>query len=354
MSSPAPAVASTPSPAPPARLRYLFPGWYAIVMGLCGLALAWHRAEALLGEGADAAALVLGVLAAGVFAVLAVATVLRGRRHPEAWAEDRRHPVRHTFVAALPIALLLLGTVGVALLGPPPGAPASLGALAAWAAAGAWALGALAQAGVTLWVLSRWWHPASAGGLAWPGVTPALLIPIVGNVLVPLAGVPLGQTAWSLAQFGVGLMFWPVVLTLIAVRLAVAGPWPDRLRPAAFILVAPPAVVALSLLQLGAPVAVAWALWGMALFTAVWVGVQARRMIELPFGLPHWGASFPLAALTALTLRLATPGTVLSVLGLALLAATSLIVAALALATVRGLREGTLLVPEPLPPVVKG
>jgi tellurite resistance protein len=337
------------------RLRYLFPGWYAIVMGMCGLALAWHRADALLGEGADAAALVLGLLAAGVFAVLAVATVLRGRRHPEAWAEDRRHPVRHTFVAALPIALLLLGTVGVALLGPPPsGAPPSLGAVAAWMAATAWALGALAQAGVTLWVLSRWWHPASAGGLAWPGVTPALLIPIVGNVLVPLAGVPLGQTAWSLAQFGVGLMFWPVVLGLIAARLAVAGPWPDRLRPTAFILVAPPAVVALSLLQLGAPVAVAWALWGMALFTALWVGLQTRRMVELPFGLPHWGASFPLAALTALTLRLATPGTALSVLALALLAATSLIVTALALATVRGLRDGTLLVPEPLPPVVKG
>ena len=88
MSSPAPAVSSAPPPAAPVapgahvRLRYLFPGWYAIVMGLCGLALAWHRADALLGEGADAAALVLGLLAAGVFAVLAVGTVLRGRRYP--------------------------------------------------------------------------------------------------------------------------------------------------------------------------------------------------------------------------------------------------------------------------------
>ena len=81
-------------PAHPTPLKFLFPGWYAIVMGLCGLALAWHRAVPLMGEAAAGAALAIGLLAAAVFAVLAVATVVRGQRHPEAWAEDRRHPVR--------------------------------------------------------------------------------------------------------------------------------------------------------------------------------------------------------------------------------------------------------------------
>ena len=36
--------------------------------------------------------------------------------------------------------------------------------------------------------------------------------------------------------------------------------------------------------------------------------VQARAMAALPFGLPHWAMSFPLAALTALSLRLAPSG----------------------------------------------
>ena len=35
----------------PTPLKFLFPGWYAIVMGLSGLALAWHRAEPLMGAG---------------------------------------------------------------------------------------------------------------------------------------------------------------------------------------------------------------------------------------------------------------------------------------------------------------
>ncbi len=314
-------------------LKFLGPPWFAVVMGLAGLALAWHRAVPLMGEMAGAAALVLGVLAAAAFLLLAVLTVLRLSRHPAACAEDLRHPVRHAFVAALPVSLILLATVSVALRGPDTVANA------------VWMLGSGAQLVVTLWVLARWWP---AGGLAWPGVTPALFIPIVGNVLVPLAGVPLGHADWSAAQFGVGLMFWPVVLALLMVRLAVAGSWPERLRPAVFIFIAPPAVIGLAALQLGAPPAVAWALWGMAAFSFLWAAAQARAIAAQAFGLPHWGVSFPLAALAALTLRLATPGSALAVLGPVLLALATLVVCALTLATLRGLRDGHLLAPEPV------
>ena len=44
-------------------LKFLMPGWFAIVMGLCGLSLAWHRAVPLMGEMAGAGALVVGALA---------------------------------------------------------------------------------------------------------------------------------------------------------------------------------------------------------------------------------------------------------------------------------------------------
>lgn len=324
----------------PSPLKYLFPGWYAIVMGLTGLALAWHRAEPLMGSLAGAAALTFGAFAAVVFAVLAVATVLRGWRHPDAWREDRDHPVRHTFIATLPIAAMLLATVGVALFGPHPLSRAL------------WWAGSLSQLWVTAWVLGRWWRGNGKGGLQWPGVTPALFIPIVGNVLAPLAGVPLGHAEWSAAQFGIGLLFWPVVLVMIVTRVAVHGLWPDRLRPTSFIFIAPPAVVGLSGLQLGAPLLLAWMCWGMALFSLLWVGGQARKIAALPFGLPHWAISFPLAAFAALTLRLTTPGSPLSVLGPLLLALASLVVLALLLGTLRGLRDGTLLAPEPVAAIV--
>jgi tellurite resistance protein len=262
--------------------------------------------------------------------------VLRASRHPQAWAEDLRHPVRHPFVAAVSVSLILLATLAVALTGVSPAARAL------------WWLGSLSQLALTWWVLARWWRGNQAGGLQWAGVTPVLLIPIVGNVLAPLAGVPLGHADWAAAQFGIGLMFWPLVVALVLTRIAVAGLWPERLRPAVFIFVAPPAVVGLALLQLGAAPVFAWACWGMALFCLLWAAAQLRAIAAQPFAVPHWGLSFPLAAFTALTLRLATPGSAMAAAGIALLALTTLLVAALLLATVRGLRAGTLLAPEPV------
>jgi tellurite resistance protein len=95
-------------------------------------------------------------------------------------------------------------------------------------------------------------------------------------------------------------------------------------------------------------VAIAWGLWGVAAFSAAWAATQWRAVAALPFSLPHWALSFPLAALAALTLRLAGPAGPLAVLGPALLALASLVAAALLLGTLRGLRDGSLLAPEPV------
>ena len=132
----------------------------------------------------------------------------------------------------------------------------------------------------------------------------------------------------------------------IGASVAVAGVWPERLRPAVFIFTAPPAVLGLAVLQLGAAPAWGWAFWGMALFSLLWAGTQLPAIRRQAFAVAHWALSFPLAAFTALTLRLAEPGGALVVPAVALLAASSLLVAALLLATVRGLRAGTLLAPE--------
>ena len=112
----------------------------------------------------------------------------------------------------------------------------------------------------------------------------------------------------------------PLILALLAVRIVIAGHWPERLRPSVFILVAPPAVIGLGLLQFEAPIGVAWGLWGVALFSAAWAATQLPRIATQPFGLSHWAMSFPLAALAALTLRLAPPSGAMAVLALALLA----------------------------------
>ncbi|PXW95748.1 tellurite resistance protein [Sphaerotilus hippei] len=337
--------------APP--LQFLSPAWFSIVLGFAGLSLAWHRAMPLMGEAAEALALACGGVALLVFVALAAASVLRLQRHPGAWRDDRAHPVRHAFIAAIPVALILLATVSTALFGStfvPPEARRS-GVSPGWlqqVTGAVWGLGALSLIGVCVWVMRRWWLGNRAGGLQWQVLTPVLFIPVVGHVLVPLAGVPLGHAQWSAAQFGIGLLLWPVVLTLLLVRLATQGLWPERLMPSTMILVAPPAVIGVSAPLLGAPELLGWTSWGIALFMLLWVGGLLRRMTGQAFTIGHWAVSFPLAALAALTLSLARPGDLMAVLGPLLLAFTSVVFVGLTLGTVRGLRQGTLLAPEPI------
>ncbi|MDP2264801.1 MAG: SLAC1 anion channel family protein [Hydrogenophaga sp.] len=338
----------------PTPLKFLAPGWFALVMGLCGLSLAWGRAAGPLGDMATGISLVLGALALLVFGVLLVASGVRASRYPQALADDLKHPARHAFVAAVPVSLLLMAAVGVAL----GGASGPLTPL--WRVL--WWAGSLTQLWATLWVLGRWLAPAgiSQPGLGagntglWPGVTPVLLIPVVGNVVAPLGGLPLGIDGWSAAQLGIGAFLWPVVFTLVLVRRLAHSPLPERLMPAWFITLAPPSVIGLVLVQLQAPIVLVQALWGIALFTLLLLVPVARRVASQPFGIAFWALSFPLAAFTSLTLRLAElqPGSswhgALQNAGVLLLAATSMVVLWLSFATVRGLRDGTMLAPEPV------
>ena len=331
-----PAVAD---PMPIARLACLYPSWFAVVMGLCGFSLAWRRVD---GEVAAAVSAASGMAAALCFAALLLFSVLRVVRHPQAVREDWQHPVRHAFFAAVPISMILLATVAVAH-----GVDADV-------AHGLWVAGALLQLGVTVWVLSRWLRSAD-GKLAWPSFTPVLFIPVVGNVLAPLAGGALGHPDWAAAQFGIGLFLWPVVLTLLVVRIGVIGLWPARLLPTTFITVAPPSVVGLAMLQMQWPPLLAWMSWGVALYFLLWASTLVPRLRAQPFGLPFWGMSFPLAAFAALSLRLAAVSgtTVGSLAAVATLALATAVVAGLVALTLRGLVNGSLLVPEPAPPAAQ-
>ena len=328
-------------------LRYLAPAWFSIVMGLCGLSLTWTSATAVMGWQAGMGAQLIGALAAAIALLLTIASVLRATRYPAALKADLLHPARHAMVAAMPVSLLLLTTV----------AARAHGALPALKLA--WMLGAAWQFGVTLWVLRRWLHPVVPGENAatafWASVTPALFIPVVGNVVVPIAGVQLGFPEWSAAQFGIGIVFWPVVLALLVVRLGLHGLWPERLLPTIFITVAPSSVGGLAALELGVPTVFGWGAWGIGVFFLLWSASLFSRAWSQPFSISFWAISFPLAAFTSLTLKLAQ-GAPAWFHGLAvmLLALVSLLIAVLLLATWRGLRDGSLLAPESGAPVANG
>lgn len=86
------------------------------VMGLSGLALAWAQAAARMGEVATGVAQVVALLAGALMLSLLGITFWRFVRWPLTRVLDAVHPVRHVFVAAPTVSLILLASVVVAVL----------------------------------------------------------------------------------------------------------------------------------------------------------------------------------------------------------------------------------------------
>lgn len=300
-------------------------------MGLSGLALATHAGEQALGATSAATSRLVLIAAIAAFALITAFYAAKALRYPEALLEEWRHPVKMAFFPAISISLLLVAT----------GLMATAPAVARWL----WLLGVLGQGALTLAVVSGWIGHRSFQPMH---VSPAWFIPAVGNVVVPLAGVPLGYVELSWLFFSTGLVFWIVLLTLVINRLIFHDPLPGRLLPTLVILIAPPAVSFLAWLQLVGLDPFARLLLNAAYAFALIVAVQAPGFAKLPFALSWWALSFPLAALTIASLRYAA----LSgsgwhqVIGLGLLMVLWIIVAGLVLRTLAAIIRGEICMPE--------
>ncbi len=313
-------------------LQHVTLAWFAVVMGLCGLSLAWQRASPWWGQWALDFSEALGCIAAMALVFLVIAMLYKLWRFPDAWREDVAHPVRHVFVAAVPSSFILLSTVMITLKGPSVLADAM------------WMGGSASLFAATVWVVQRWLRPGLTPAAFWGAMTPALFIPVVGNVLPALAGVSLGHSAWAGMQYALAAVLWPVSLTLIWLRIGIIGLWPERMLPATFVTIAPPAVLGLSGANLGAPEWLVQMAWGLSFFFTLWSMGVVRRIMTQPFGIVFWGLSFPLAASAALSLRLVTHEQ--GAWALSWLLLVTAVIMWLLWRTLVGLLQGSLLLPE--------
>lgn len=305
--------------------------FFAVVMGLAGLTLALHAAEGALGLGAGVSTAVfwLTVLTGAGIAGL---YTLKALRHPQAVAHEWHHPVRLAFFPAISISLILLATASYSLS---PGAAHVL-----------WLAGMALQGVLTIAVVSGW---ISARAFQTGHLTPAWFIPAVGNVLVPIIGVPLGYVELSWYFMAVGLLFWIVLLTLVMNRLIFHDPMPGKLQPTLVILIAPPAVAFLSWLRLTGEVdAFARLLINMAYLFTLIVAVNLPRLVRLPFALSFWALSFPFAAVTIASFRFAdvTGSGLHQLFGFVTLAVLLAVIVGLVVATARAIAAGRICVPE--------
>jgi tellurite resistance protein len=314
------------------RLRHFPITFFTMVMGLAGLSIAWGKAQASFGLGLDLATPIL-ILTGVIFTVLLALYLTKVLRWRAAVVAELAHPIQLNFFPAISISLILLAT------GTLPHWPGAAGVL--------WVLGSTLHLLLTLYVMGVWIHHEH---FEIHHLNPAWFIPVVGNVLVPLVGVPLGFTEVSWFFFSVGILFWLILFVIVLYRMLFHAPLAERLMPTLFILIAPPAVGFVAYLQLtGGLDAFARVLYYSGLFLTLLLATQIGRFLRIPFYLSSWAYAFPLAAMTIATLAMyqRTGALSFAIIGWVLLTLVTLVVAYLLARTARAVAGGRICVPAP-------
>lgn len=320
-----------PSSTPLSRLAHYPVPLFATVMGSSGLAIAWKKANHVLGL-PSGIGLFLQWWALLLFVVVGLGYLAKAVTHWQAVRKEYAHPIRLNFFPTISISLLLL-------------AIAFAETLAGFAII-LWSVGSALHLTFTLIVMSSWIHHTR---YEIKHLNPAWFIPIVGNVIVPVVGVNFAPATVSWFFFSIGIMFWIVLLTIVMYRLFFHEPLPERLTPTLFILIAPPAVGFIAWLKLngGQIDAFALILYNVALFLTLLLASNALRFFRLPFFLSTWAYSFPLAAITIATLIMAErSGGFFIALSWLLLIVLSLVLLLLTLRTLQAALRGEICVPE--------
>jgi tellurite resistance protein len=256
------------------------PNLFGIALGIAGLAQAWHAAVPVLGTPQSVPG-ALDVLAAALWLVLAGAYLAQG---PRIVLADLRDPVLSPFVSASALTAVLLAAA-LAQDAPSAGRVLVIVSLAVTIAIGGWLTG-------------QW----MTGGIDPDSVHPGYFLPTAaGGLIGANAAAQVHLHALAEASFGIGVICWIMLGSVILNRLFTRPALPPALVPTIAIELGIPAVAGLAYFAVaGRTVSfVACALGG---YTVLMALVQVRlvpvyRRLSVTPG--SWAFTFAYAAAAA-------------------------------------------------------
>jgi len=310
----------------------LFPiSFFAIVMGLSGLTIAWEKAQHVFAINLPINPFLITITVT-VFVLLLIIYGTKFMIHRSEVRKELKHPVKLNFFPTISISLLLLSIMFLSK--------------SEIVSQYLWITGTSIHLLFTLYVINSWIHHEH---YEVHHLNPAWFIPAVGNVLVPVAGIQLGYIEVSWFFFSIGMIFWMILLTIIFNRVLFHNPIPDRLLPTLFILIAPPAVGFIAYMKLTTEIdAFGRILYFIGLFFTLLLFTQMSRFIKLKFFLSWWAYSFPIAAITIASLMMyeITSNRLYSYIGVFLLTILTFVVGLLVIKTINEIRKQGICVEE--------
>jgi len=314
------------------RLKYFPVGLFGSVLGFTGLTVAVMNASRIL-DITPTIAYVLTFITTLIMVTVAVIYALKAIKHFQSVINEFNHPVAMNFFPALTISLMLLSVLYLPINNT--------------LATSLFYVGATGHIILTFYIMQTWlmhdkWKIQQ--------MTPAWFIPIVGNIVAPIAGVNFIPLELNWYFFSVGLIFWLILQVIVMYRLFFHPPMMKILEPTLFILIAPPAIGFISYLALHPNQPIddfARILYYTGLFFTLLLATQVVRLSKIPFALSWWAYTFPLSAIASASFimyeRLRIEA--FQVIGLLVLSVLSALVVHLLFKTIKVIKNKKLCVP---------
>ena len=269
---------------PSNRLQFFPVMMFAIVMGLAGLSLVFKK----LGEVLPFPSIVgsiFGLITLITFLVILGTYLLKVFKYKEEVKAEISHPIRINFFAAISISTLLLSIFY----------RHSFDQLSQIF----FILGALLHIVLTFYTIKFWIN----NNLEIQHSNPAWFIPVVGNLIVPIAGKGFVDDSILYFYFSIGIFFWIILFSIILNRIIFHKQFAQKFMPTLFILIAPPAIGFLSYIKLTDNLDFfAHILYSLGLFFTILVFTMYKNYINIKFFISWWAFTFPMAAITLATI----------------------------------------------------
>ena len=268
---------------PSDRLQFFPIMMFAIVMGLAGLTLVYKKvSEALFLP--SIIYLVMMICTTIIFFIILYFYLLKIMKHKNEVKKEFSHPIRINFFAASSISILILSMIYRNTIDP--------------LAQIFFIVGAVFHIFFTFYTIKFWIN----NNLEMQHSNPAWFIPIVGNLIVPIAGKGFIDDSVLYFYFSIGIFFWIILFSIILNRIIFHNQFAPKFIPTLFILIAPPAIGFISYVKLtGNLDFFAQILFNLGLFFTILVFVMYKNFINIKFFISWWAFTFPMAAITLAT-----------------------------------------------------
>ena len=262
------------------RLQHFPVVMFAIIMGLAGLTLVFKRLNEVLFL-PYFIPLVFTILTSIVYFLILGIYLLKIFKYKKEIKEELVHPIRINFFAAISISTLLLSII-------------YKNSLLEFSNI-LFIIGASLHIFFTFYTIKHWIN----NDLQIQHSNPAWFIPIVGNLIVPIAGEGFIDDSILYFYFSIGIFFWIVLFSIILNRMIFHKQFAQKFMPTLFILIAPPSIAFISYIKLTHELDFfAHILYSLGLFFTILVFVMYKNYINIKFFISWWAFTFPMATIT--------------------------------------------------------